>query len=288
MTMMQQQAEIVVKVRDAGAIGLPVSGGGLGSDSPTHVRRAAPVRITRVRALWWLAGLMICMGWDRAAWLGVSIGGKARLQWLKDLLKWDVLAEAVNAGQWRDVAAGLAHSVVYWFGTVWPWLAVGIVLIFRDWSQPDTAKVRDGLRRGVFVCAVPAVAGGAAEVLKVVTRRMRPEHANGFYRFKPLDEGGPLTPEFWYGSELALASSHAAVAVGGAIAAGVLWPRTRWWMFALAALCCVSRIAVGAHFVSDVYVGAAIGVLSVVLFYAWDRRNHHGEGLGGLDVRLPA
>ncbi|MBY0261528.1 MAG: phosphatase PAP2 family protein, partial [Phycisphaerales bacterium] len=140
---------------------------------------------------------------------------------------------------------------------------------------PDAAGAKRSIRRGVFVVLVPIAAGIGAELLKLLSRRMRPETGDGFYRFKPI-AGSVTSPEFWSTSGLGLASSHASVAVGAALAAGLVLPRWRWVLVAMAVLCCMSRLAVGAHYLSDVLAGAAIGVLCFRAIYAWDRRNNAG------------
>lgn len=70
-------------------------------------------------------------------------------------------------------------------------------------------------------------------------------------------------------------SSHAAHAVaGGGLIVIVLWPmlqRTRWLRPAmavaafLAVLACLDRLVLGVHYPSDVAVGAAIGIIAVLI-----------------------
>lgn len=281
MTMVQNQPEIVVRMNAANA------GGVVARRIDDAPRRRAPwpgeFRLSLRNTFWWTVGLAVCMSWDRAAWLAVSASGKARLEFVERWLAWSAIAERLRGVQVAEVFGALFYGAAYGFGRLWIWILLAIVLLGRDWIKPDTDKVRDGMRRAVFIFACPAAAGLAAEVLKVITRRMRPEHADGFYRFKGLSEGATsvFSPAFWEGKGLGMASSHAAVAFAGALAAGMLWPRARWWLVGLALITCVSRIAVGAHFVSDVYVGATLGVLACAGFYAWDRRNHGGLGLAG-------
>lgn len=277
------QPEIVVRVDSAGAAGvLPRRV----DPAPDANLAARPTRSRTRLALWWTVGLLICLGWDRAVWLALSSAGTARFEWIEKLLSWGLFFARLrtsiqpNFVALAEALGTVAYAAVYGFGRIWIWVLIALVLIGRDWPKPDTDKVRTGLRRAVFLFAPPAVAGLAAEILKVLVRRMRPEHADGFYRFKPLAESTSLfSPDFWNATGLSMASSHAAVAFGGALAAGILWPRARWWLLALAALTAFSRILVGAHFVSDVYVGATLGALACAAFYAWDRRNHAGIGL---------
>jgi membrane-associated phospholipid phosphatase len=56
-------------------------------------------------------------------------------------------------------------------------------------------------------------------------------------------------------------SAHSATAAGLAIGLAVICPRGRWLFAALAAMTALQRLEVGAHFLSDVLAGAAIGCL---------------------------
>jgi membrane-associated phospholipid phosphatase len=56
-------------------------------------------------------------------------------------------------------------------------------------------------------------------------------------------------------------SAHSATAAGLAIALAVICPRGRWLFVVLAAMTALQRLEVGAHFLSDVFAGAAIGCL---------------------------
>ena len=248
----------------------------------------APIPAWRKAAPWAIAFLLCCC-WDRAVWLMATmetVGGRVpKLHSLEDSI--------TGAALWANLKpsaefnfSGLAHGLlalpyaaIYFFGRLWPWIGLAVFFIFRHWGGTDGAKVREGLRRGVFVFLVPALAGLGAEILKFITRRERPEEANGMYGFLPWPSASPLDPAFWKTEHLGLASSHAAVAVGGALAAGLLLPRWRFPLYILAGLCTLSRIAVGAHFLSDALAGIALAFASYHLVYAWDRKNNRGMGL---------
>ncbi len=243
--------------------------------------------------MWWAAGLLVAMGWDRAAWLSVSTAGASDFAWLEAASAPGVTLERIAALASPSLAAAgqavasVLYTIAYAFGRMPVWLIIGLVLVFRGWTGSDVARVRDGLRRGVFIVLTPGVAGIAAELLKLISRRARPETGDGLYRFI-APTGTPADPSFWSTSGLGLASSHAAVAVGAALAAGVIFPRARVYLLILAAACAASRVLVGAHYVSDVYVGATIGVLAFVGIYAWDRRNNGGIGLREAPGPAPA
>jgi membrane-associated phospholipid phosphatase len=231
---------------------------------------------------WWLVAFVVACGWDRAVWLMVTKSGVPVLLWLKKLEDLRTYGETLRGAMrleahavWEAIA-GAAYLGVYGFGRLYLWAALALFFIFRHWGGTDAAKVREGLRRGVFVFLVPVAAGGAAEALKLLTRRLRPEENQGLYAFKPVTTLNPLSTNFWDNSSLGLASSHAAVAFGAALAAGILLPRLRWPLLALAFLCTLSRVAVGAHFLSDAIAGTALAFVAFHGIYAWDARNNKG------------
>src|SRR5690606_28964955 len=64
-------------------------------------------------------------------------------------------------------------------------------------------------------------------------------------------------------------SGHTTTAFAAAVALGALFPRARWAFFAYAAVMAFSRIAVAAHYPSDVIAGAVFGGVGALLVRAW-------------------
>lgn len=62
-------------------------------------------------------------------------------------------------------------------------------------------------------------------------------------------------------------SGHAATAFAAAVAVGLVHPRLRWPLLALASLIAVSRVWLGVHYPSDVIVGAGVGAAAT--FAIW-------------------
>jgi len=65
----------------------------------------------------------------------------------------------------------------------------------------------------------------------------------------------------------AMPSGHAAGAFAAAVAVGLVHPRLRWPLLALAGLVALSRVWLGVHYLTDVIVGAALG--AAVAYCAW-------------------
>lgn len=155
------------------------------------------------------------------------------------------------------------HEMLRAVGFLPTWVLIGLCFVLHDWA-PAGASRRSGPRvsRGVGIIACAALAGLAAEVLKVLIGRERPIHTDGEYVFRPFLR--------WIGEDLpslGMPSSHAAVAFGGAMALATVVPRA-WPVAVFAATGCVwTRLASGAHFLTDVYGGmlVAAAVTLVIL-----------------------
>ena len=112
--------------------------------------------------------------------------------------------------------------------------------------------------RGMFILGCGVVAGFAAAKLKVIFGRSPPDvllndGAYGFHFFN----GGIGFDSF--------PSSHAAIAAGLAGALSAIWPAHRRLFLGLAVIVATSRFVIGAHYLSDVLLGCAVGLGIVVL-----------------------
>jgi membrane-associated phospholipid phosphatase len=73
-------------------------------------------------------------------------------------------------------------------------------------------------------------------------------------------------------------SSHTAYACVMAVFLGRLYPRLRWVVWSLAAVVGLARVVTNAHYVTDVVVGGAIGLIVIRVALARD----WGEALLGI------
>ncbi|MEP6692688.1 MAG: phosphatase PAP2 family protein [Gemmatimonadaceae bacterium] len=130
------------------------------------------------------------------------------------------------------------------------WIAVAVGAACAD---PTVRDWRGTARSAPALVLYSATAGGiAAELLKLVIRRRRPDAAHGVHLFRawsdhPLSNGGFGMP-----------SSHALVAFGAAVMLARVYPRGRILWYALAAGCAATRVLSRAHFLSDVVLAAAV------------------------------
>jgi len=99
----------------------------------------------------------------------------------------------------------------------------------------------------------PALAGGLAELLKLLIRRERPDLHAGSYVYRSFAER-PFDTH-----DLGFPSSHAMVAFAGAAVLARCYPRAAPVGYALAAGCALTRVLAQAHFASDVVAGGIAG-----------------------------
>lgn len=113
--------------------------------------------------------------------------------------------------------------------------------------------------RGGLVLLAPTLGGTAAELLKLLIRRLRPMPDHFEYVFRPFADG-PLSNR-----GMGMPSSHALVAFAGAAALARVFPRSWWIWYVLATGCAVTRIMAVGHFLSDTVVAACVGYAIGVL-----------------------
>lgn len=137
---------------------------------------------------------------------------------------------------------------------------LGVLLILLVLHQLDRGR-RWAIPR-VLCCAFAS--GGAADLLKLLVIRFRPHNF-------PMPNSVWDTFQHWFplfgeSGQQSFPSAHTATAVG--LAAGLIWlyPQGRYLFITLAVLVGCQRIACGAHYPSDVLIGAAVGCIVSSLF----------------------
>lgn len=150
-------------------------------------------------------------------------------------------------------------------------IGLAALFVFFRFIRPHAFAVR----RTVFVFASIAVSGIAINLIKPFVGRLRPKllFEGGLYGFEPLRIG------YEYNS---FPSGHATTVFALAASLALLFPRWRLPLFGFALLVGLSRIAVGAHYLSDVMGGAYAGVMTVFLLFFLCRRS------GWLDLSAEA
>jgi lipid A 4'-phosphatase len=139
-------------------------------------------------------------------------------------------------------AFGLAFVALHWGGTL-PRL------------QPFARPMRAFSAVPAFLFLSIAASGVVVDLLKFLFGRARPKllFQQGIFDFEWLG----LRPDHW-----SFPSGHSATIVALMTALWVLWPQHLLFYILIAAIVSLSRVAVGAHYLSDVFAGALIGVLT--------------------------
>jgi undecaprenyl-diphosphatase len=158
------------------------------------------------------------------------------------LAQWDSAAlEWLHGIHWGPLTAVFVLASAWW--VKWPLIAV-------TGGCCDAAKRRRLPLAALAAVSAAAVAEGVTVFLKYVTERARPPIAD------PAIDALVALPD-----STSFPSGHAATAFAAATAVGLLHPRFRIPLLALAGMVALSRVYLGVHFWSDVLVGSALGVM---------------------------
>lgn len=133
-----------------------------------------------------------------------------------------------------------------------------------------------------FVFLAVGIPGLVVTIVKRAIGRARPYsmEAGGAFDFNPFN---------WHVAFASLPSGHGTTAFAAAFAIGALYPRWRMPLWTFAILIALSRVAVSAHYPSDVLAGALVGVLGALLVRYWfaARRLAFAVALDGSVQTLP-
>jgi membrane-associated phospholipid phosphatase len=168
---------------------------------------------------------------------------------LEQLASWDqALIEASQALHWEPL------TIVFVLLSAW-WVKAPLIV-----AAGGLADIRARRRNpAAAVCAGSSalIAAALAGVVKELVDRVRPALADPTLGALVATPTSPSFP-----------SGHTTTAFAAAVAVGVLHPRLRWPLVALAALVGLSRIYLGVHYTFDVLAGAALGT-AIGLLVAW-------------------
>jgi membrane-associated phospholipid phosphatase len=197
----------------------------------------------RRRLLWW-GGIalvfVVLLLLDRAAFHFLFVGADPEL----------------GEGRLHRIEGKDWYKAFRTVGTLWPWifLCAGLALHGFSLRRAQLARAADSLISGAILILTAAVASGLlAEILQVLTGRLRPKDTGGEHIFRGLID------RLSNSDGVGFPSSHAAVAFGAAFMIYFLWPGAGFAALIAAALCGLTRLLSGAHFVTDIFAAAVLG-----------------------------
>ncbi|MEL7471685.1 MAG: phosphatase PAP2 family protein [Planctomycetota bacterium] len=160
---------------------------------------------------------------------------------------------------------------VFGYLPAWFFLALPIWLHDRQQAASGATQVRPRRRMGLILLSV-IFAGALAELLKPILGRTRPDATEPTFGLLPNYKFFPMFAETPDGVGLGLASSHTAIAFGGAWATALVVPSARAAVLVGAFGCAVSRILAHAHYLSDCVLAAIIGIAIARLLFESDQQ----------------
>jgi membrane-associated phospholipid phosphatase len=171
----------------------------------------------------------------------------------------------------RNSEMGIFFATITEIGLGWPWYlgfasAIAVCLSASKLSlttiQHDAWRART--RSFCFALAALVTSGIAVTILKQVFGRYRPKmlFSEGLYGFAPFS-GNTSFP-----------SGHAQVIFAAMAALWFLFPRWRLVWALTAVLIGFSRVAVTAHYLSDIVMGGTLAVVITVSVQRWFEQNN--------------
>lgn len=209
------------------------------------------------RALWQRAPLAAGLLW-------VGVAALVAMVWIDRPLALALKASVL--GEWKgfwsivtDLGSGLPWYLLGLGGAAWCWLASSGTPFEDQWRL-----WRDRARAWLFLVAALAASGLLVTLLKLLVGRLRPVwlFREDAYGFAPLS---------FQSAANSFPSGHSQTIWAVMAALMILFPR-HWPTFvALAVLVAASRLFITVHYLSDVLVGSAIGIATVILMARWLR-----------------
>ncbi len=203
------------------------------------------------RRLGWgalITGILVAMGilwFDKPLFLALR---------QLDCRLWSIFAKVFDGHVW--IAVALVAYIVYFLKKTLK--ATGECLLGKNCRNVVSA-FRDfvvktkGSYAFLILCSV-GVTGVLVKVLKIFIGRARPVF------FEALDMTGFFPPSLSWEFN-SMPSGHTAVSFAGLVMIGMLAPKYKPLTWTLAIMIGVSRVAIGAHWPSDVILGAFIGMV---------------------------
>lgn len=154
--------------------------------------------------------------------------------------RWLFARDTWPAG-WNAGIAGFEYAA-----GIEPWKWASVIALAAAAGVALAVRRIELSRALVYIAAVHVVSSYVMSYAKPAFGRLRP--------YEWIARGGDT---FWRGG-VSFPSGHVMIFASLAVPIAVVWPRARWVAIGVTAYACCARVAVDAHFVSDVLGGAAL------------------------------
>ena len=147
------------------------------------------------------------------------------------------------------------------------WMAIALISLWTVSSilariTPENPRWKLLACQSVYVFFAVAVTGIFTMIVKAIVGRARP------YLFESQGPFG-FDPFVFQSSYASWPSGHTTTAFAFVVAIVLLAPRTKYILLPFAILAGYSRMAVDAHYLADVIMGATIGTVGAILVFQW-------------------
>lgn len=155
------------------------------------------------------------------------------------------------------------YQILRQTGDIRTWLIVAFAIFAHAfWRAFGGNAPRIRLGGIVTIALAPIISGLVAEMLRALLGRERPLSETGEFQghvWRHVFAGVYHDGSWFDSSNLGLPSSHAAVAMAGAIATARAFPGAGFVLVPIAIGCAITRMLSGRHFSSDVFLGIIVG-----------------------------
>ncbi|WP_168197800.1 phosphatase PAP2 family protein [Pseudolabrys sp. FHR47] len=150
---------------------------------------------------------------------------------------------------------------------------LALAVLPRPTTRMSQAVLAAVMVRAGFLFAAIGLPGLVASLIKNMIGRARPGVGGSINPFL-------FDPFHWAPAFASLPSGHGTTAFAALAAFGTLFPRARTALLVYGIIIAMSRVAIRAHYVSDVMAGAAFGIVGVILVRRWFAALHLGFSIG--------
>lgn len=169
----------------------------------------------------------------------------------------------VGDGRKGEVESKAWYQILRQTGDVRTWLIVALAIFAHAfWRAFGGNSPRIRLGSILTIALAPIFSGLIAELLRALLGRERPLSETGEFQghvWRQLFSGIYHDGRWFDVSNLGFPSSHAAVAMAGAIATARAFPGSGIVLVPIAIGCGITRMLSGRHFSSDVFLGLVVG-----------------------------